>query len=67
MLQNLQPKPEPAEIRDSRRTCAFADVWASLYVRPPVGIAVRLWEPGAEVRVCVPPDGAELLAEIPSR
>ena len=29
VLQNLRPKPEPAEIRDSRSTCALVDVWVS--------------------------------------
>jgi vancomycin aglycone glucosyltransferase len=32
-------------------------------VEPPVGLAVRPRELGAEVRVCVPPDRAERLAE----
>jgi hypothetical protein len=55
VLQNLRPKPEPAEIRDSRSTCALVDVWVSLNVEPTVGLAVRLRELGAEVRVCAPP------------
>ena len=29
-----------------------------------VGLAVRLWALGAEVRVCAPPDCAERLAEV---
>ncbi len=62
--QNLQPKPEPAEIRDSRSTCALVDVWVSRDVEPPVGLAVRLWALGAEVRVCAPPDCAEQLADM---
>ncbi|MBT2393918.1 hypothetical protein ACFO9E_21650 [Streptomyces maoxianensis] len=36
-------------------------------VEPSVGLAVRLRGLGAEVRVCVPSDCAELLAEIQSR
>jgi UDP:flavonoid glycosyltransferase YjiC (YdhE family) len=62
--QNLRPKPEPAEIRDSRSTCALVDVWVSRDVEPPVGLAVRLRALGAEVRVCAPPDCAEQLAEM---
>ncbi|SED85607.1 vancomycin aglycone glucosyltransferase [Rhizobiales bacterium GAS188] len=33
-------------------------------VEPLVGLAVRLWELGTEVRVCAPPDCAELLARV---
>jgi vancomycin aglycone glucosyltransferase len=33
-------------------------------VEPLVGLAVRLRELGAEVRVCAPPDCAERLAEV---
>ncbi len=33
-------------------------------VEPMVGLAVRLRELGAEVRVCAPPDCAERLAEV---
>jgi UDP:flavonoid glycosyltransferase YjiC (YdhE family) len=33
-------------------------------VKPVVGLAVRLWALGAEVRVCAPPDVAERLAEV---
>ncbi len=33
-------------------------------VEPMVGLAVRLRAPGAEVRVCAPPDCAERLAEV---
>jgi UDP:flavonoid glycosyltransferase YjiC (YdhE family) len=33
-------------------------------VEPMVGLAVRLWALGAEVRVCAPPDCAERLAEV---
>jgi vancomycin aglycone glucosyltransferase len=33
-------------------------------VEPLVGLAVRLRVPGAEVRVCAPPDCAEWLAEV---
>jgi hypothetical protein len=64
VLQNLQPKPEPAEIRGSRSTCAVVDVWVSRGVEPPVGLAVRLRALGAEVWVCAPPDCAEQLAEM---
>jgi hypothetical protein len=64
VLHNLRPKPEPAEIRESRSACALVDVWASLNVEPPVGLAVRLRALGAEVRVCAPPDCAEQLAEM---
>jgi len=39
-VQNLRPKPEPAEIRDSRSTCAFVGVWVSRDVEPQVGLAV---------------------------
>jgi hypothetical protein len=63
-LHNLRPKPEPAEIGESRSACALVDVWASLNVEPPVGLAVRLRALGAEVRVCAPPDCAEQLAEM---
>jgi hypothetical protein len=62
--QNLRPKPEPAEIRELRSTCALVDVWVSRDVEPPVGLAVRLRALGAEVRVCAPPDCAEQLAEM---
>ena len=33
-------------------------------VEPLIGLAVRLRELGAEVRVCAPPDCAERLAEV---
>ena len=33
-------------------------------VEPLAALAVRLREPGAEVRVCAPPDCAERLAEV---
>jgi len=33
-------------------------------VEPLVGLAVRLWVLGAEVRVCAPPDFAELRARV---
>jgi vancomycin aglycone glucosyltransferase len=33
-------------------------------VEPLVGLAVRLQELGTEVRVCAPPDCAELLARV---
>ena len=29
VLHNLRPKPEPAEIRELRSTCALVDVWVS--------------------------------------
>jgi hypothetical protein len=64
VLQNLRPKPEPADIRDSRRRCALVEVWVSRDVEPPVGLAVRLRALGAEVRGCAPLDGAEQLAEM---
>ncbi len=64
VLHNLRPKPEPAEIRDSRSTRALVDVWVSRGVEPPVGLAVRLRALGVEVRVCAPPDCAEQLAEM---
>jgi hypothetical protein len=59
----------PAEARTcgdqgSRSTCALVDVWVSQEVEPPVGLAVRLRALGAQVRVCVPPDCAEQLAEM---
>ena len=34
------------------------------YVEPMAGLAVRLRALGAEVRVCAPPDCAELLARV---
>ena len=55
VLHNLQPKPEPAEIRNSRSTCVVVDVWVSQDVEPPVGRAVRVW---------APPGCAEQLAEM---
>ncbi|SDR57129.1 vancomycin aglycone glucosyltransferase [Rhizobiales bacterium GAS113] len=33
-------------------------------VEPLVGLALRLWELGTEVRGCAPPDCAELLARV---
>jgi vancomycin aglycone glucosyltransferase len=39
-------------------------VWVSRDVEAPVGLAVRLRALGAEVRVCTPPDFAELLARV---
>jgi hypothetical protein len=62
VLQNLQPKPESAEITDSQRKGAFVDV-GSADVEPPLELAVRLRALGAQVRACAPPDCAEQLAE----
>ena len=42
----------------------LVDVWALRDVEPTVGLAVRLRALGAEVRVCAPPDFAELLARV---
>ena len=64
VLHNLRPKPEPAEIRELRSTCALVDVWVSLNVEPTVGLALQLRALGTEVPVCAPPDCAEQLAEM---
>ena len=39
--------------------------WVSRDVELPVGLVVRWRVLGVRVRVCVPPDGAEQLAEVP--
>lgn len=62
--QTLRSEPAPAEIRGSRNTWAFVDVWVAQRVEPQVGRAVRLRALGAEARVCAPPDRAEQLAEM---
>ncbi|MET7860784.1 hypothetical protein ABZS81_26995 [Streptomyces sp. NPDC005318] len=67
MLQNLQPKPEPAEIRDERSTHTFGDAQVSRKVEPPVGLTVQLRGLGAQVRLCAPPECMEQPVEIQSR
>lgn len=64
VAQNHRPRPELEEIRDSAKYVHLYRLWVLRDVKPLVGLAVWLRARGAEVRVCVPPDCVEQLAEM---
>ena len=64
MPQNRRPKPEPAEMGVAECVCCCRRTGSRGDVEPLVALAVRLRALGAEVRVCAPPDFAELLARV---
>lgn len=65
MTQNRSPRPEPRKWGSEMRVLLFT-YGSRGDVEPLLGLAVRLRELGAEVRMCAPPDNefAELLADV---
>ena len=62
--QNDWPKPEPADIGGSEMRVLLWTWGSRGDVEPMLGFAVALRALGAEVRMCAPPDFAELLARV---
>ncbi len=62
--QNRRPKPEPAEMGSHEMRVLLSTYGSRGDVEPMVALAVQLRALGAEVRVCAPPDFAELLARV---
>ena len=57
-------EPEPMEIGELRMRVLLSTYGGRGDVEPLAGLAVGLRALGAEVRVCAPPDFAELLARV---
>jgi vancomycin aglycone glucosyltransferase len=65
VLQHHLSMPEPAEMGVTKKMRVLLSTYGSRGdAEPAAGLAVQLRTLGAEVRVCLPPDCAELLARV---